>query len=252
MKYTPICVMIQNVQKSYPGERERLIMQTNLKLLPTGEQPDQKAERYGFETLSDAELLSIIIRTGTKEENCLELCHQILNRLGGSITGLSRTNLTELRRFHGVGRVKALQLLCITELSRRIWKTRTRDALSFHSPELIYLHYREDFRYRNQEVVFLLLLDAKCRLISEEELSRGTICASLISPREIFLTALQKNAVNLILLHNHPSGDPTPSKEDIAITKTIYSLGKMMQLPLMDHIILGDTAYYSMKESGMI
>ncbi len=205
-----------------------------------------------MENLSDAELLSIIIRTGTREDNCLDLCKQILSRLGGSISGLAGTSLAELRRFHGVGKVKALQLLCITELSRRIWKTREEHTLSFLSPERIFLHFREDFRFLKQEVVFLLLLDAKCRLIKTEEISRGTITASLISPREIFLRALNANAVNMILLHNHPSGDPNPSGEDILATKRICELAKIMQLPLMDHIILGNNKYYSMKESGVI
>ncbi len=227
-------------------------MQKNMKQLPDGERPDRKAEYYGMENLSDAELLSIIIRTGTREDNCLDLCKQILSRLGGSISGLAGTSLAELRRFHGVGKVKALQLLCITELSRRIWKTREEHTLSFLSPERIFLHFREDFRFLKQEVVFLLLLDAKCRLIKTEEISRGTITASLISPREIFLRALNANAVNMILLHNHPSGDPNPSGEDILATKRICELAKIMQLPLMDHIILGNNKYYSMKESGVI
>lgn len=227
-------------------------MEKTMKLLPEGEQPDRKAERYGFGALSDAELLSIIIRTGTREETCLELCRQILQRLGGSIAGLAHADLKELTRFHGVGRVKALQLLCITELSRRIWKSRPEASLEFITPERIFQHYREDFRHLKQEVVWLLLLDAKCRLLREEELSKGTITASLISPREIFLRALRANAVSLILLHNHPSGDPTPSREDREATEKIRELGKIMQLPLMDHIILGDTRYCSMKESGYL
>lgn len=227
-------------------------MQKNMKLLPADERPDRKAERYGMECLSDAELLSIIIRTGTKEDNCLDLCAQILKRLGGSISGLASTSLTELRRFHGVGRVKALQLLCITELSRRIWKAKEENTLTFLTPERIFLHFREDYRFLKQEVVVLLLLDAKCRLLKTEEISRGTITASLISPREIFLRALNANAVNMILIHNHPSGDPTPSSEDILATRKICELTKIMQLPLIDHIILGDNRYYSMKESGII
>ncbi len=227
-------------------------MDQTMKLLPEGEQPDRKAESYGFDALTDAELLSIIIRTGTREETCLELCRQILKKLGGSIAGLAEANLKDLRRLHGIGRVKALQIMCITELSRRLWKGRSEASLDFVTPERIYQHYREDFRHKKQEVVLLLSLDAKCRLLEEEEISKGTITASLISPREIFLRGLKANAVSLILLHNHPSGDPTPSAQDLLVTKKLSELGKMMQLPLMDHIILGDTNYCSMKEAGYL
>lgn len=223
-----------------------------MKELPKSEQPYEKCESLGAAVLSDAELLAVIIRTGTKEVNSTDLAKKVLmcsNRHSG-VTGLYHVTLEELTKIKGIGRVKAIQLLCIAELSKRLAKASFADSLSFSNPKTIADYLMEDMRHLNREQVLLLMFDTKGRLIRESIISIGTINASLLSPREIFLEALRNEAVSLILVHNHPSGDPTPSNEDIMITKRIREASSFIGIPLIDHIIIGDNKYVSLKEGG--
>lgn len=226
-----------------------------MKDLPAGERPYEKCLKEGPAHLSDAELLSIIIRIGSREDNSLELSRKILalNYPGDGILGLLRLSLSDFMSVKGIGRVKAAQLLCIGELSRRIWKkTALREHPAFSGPADIAGYYMEDMRHREQELVFVMLLNTKGVLIRDVLISQGTVNASVVSPREIFIEALKYHAVNLVLIHNHPSGDPTPSREDIALTRRVREAGELIGVRLVDHIIIGDTAYISLKERGII
>ena len=154
---------------------------------------------------------------------------------------------------HGVGPVKASQLLCICELSRRIWRqAASGQELSFHSPEAIAGYYMEEMRHKEQEELRAMFFNTRQVLIKELLISRGTVNASLATPREIFIEALRYRAVSLILVHNHPSGDPSPSREDAAFTKRVRLAGEMVGIILLDHIIIGDNAFLSLKERGML
>lgn len=225
-----------------------------MKQIPKQEQPYEKFSQFGPESLSDAELLAIIIRTGTKEEKSIDLAKRILN-ISGSDEGLlaiTRLSLKDLQQIKGIGKVKAVQIKCIAEFSRRIAKTTARRRLCMNNPRTIADYYMEDLRFVNQEVTLLVMVDTKNQFLSDKVISKGTVNASLISPREIFLESLNNQAVYIILIHNHPSGDPTPSREDILATKRIKEAGLLIGIMLLDHIIIGDKRYISMKEQGIL
>ena len=159
--------------------------------------------------------------------------------------------MDSLMRVRGIGKVKAIQILCLSELAKRMARASALQELDFSSPRTIAQYYMEDMRHREKEVLKLLLLNTRARLIGESEVSVGTVNMALISPRELFLEALRRNAVSIILLHNHPSGDPEPSQEDIRITGRIYEAGVLIGIELLDHIIIGDNRFVSLKERGL-
>lgn len=229
-------------------------MRFTMKQMPKSEQPYEKFLQFGPESLSDAELLAIIIRTGTKEEKSIDLAKKVLNILKSddSLLAITRLSLKDLLQIKGIGRVKAVQIKCIAELSRRIAKTTAKSRLCMNNPRTIADYYMEDLRFANQEVTLLVMVDTKNQFLNDKVMSKGTVNASLISPREIFLESLSNQAVYIILIHNHPSGDPTPSKEDIVATKRIKEAGMLIGIMLLDHIIIGDKKYISMKEQGII
>ena len=221
--------------------------------IPGEERPYEKCWRLGAEALSDAELLAVILRCGSKEENVVDLARRILYRSGhDGLLGLCHISQEELTAIPGIGRVKALQVKCIAEFSRRFARARVQSTLSFHDPSSVADYYMEDLRHEEREKVMLLMLDTRGRLLAEEVISVGTVNASLITPREIFLTALSRRAVSIVLLHNHPSGDPSPSSEDIVLTNRVSESGKILGITLLDHIIIGDGRAVSLRESGLL
>ena len=151
----------------------------------------------------------------------------------------------------GIGKVKAIQIKCIAELSRRISKTNAKCELVFNSPATIVDYYMEDLRHKEVEEFVMLALNSKSVLLDEFVISKGTVNSSMASPREIFIQALRVKAVNIIIMHNHPSGDPTPSRNDLIVTNTIKQAGDIIGVKLIDHIIIGDNKYISFKESGL-
>ena len=224
-----------------------------MKKIPDMERPYEKCLKSGASVLSDAELLAVILRTGSRGENVIELAKKILYHSGGSgILALHRFSMEQLIRIRGIGRVKAVQLFCILELSRRLSKAEASKSVSFSSPASIADDYMEDLRHESQEIMKLVLLNSKGRLIGENEVSRGTVNASIITPREIFIEALQRQAVAVIVMHNHPSGDPAPSSEDILLTERIHKAGEIIGIELLDHIIIGNNCYRSLREEGIL
>lgn len=217
------------------------------------ERPYEKCERFGAGSLSDAELLAVLLRTGTKGENALELAKRILYTNGeDELLSIHHYSIEQLKEIKGVGRVKAVQIACISELAKRLAKAKAHTVLEFTCPASIAQYYMEDMRHEQQEIMKLLLLNSKTHLISEMDISKGTVNASLITPRELFIEALKKNAVSIIILHNHPSGDPTPSREDILITDRIRRAGELIGINLLDHLIIGNNCYVSFNESGLL
>ncbi len=224
-----------------------------VKELPTSERPYEKCEKYGAGALSDAELLAVIIRTGTKKQRVIDLAVNILNYSTAypGLKGLNYLTMKELMKIKGVGRVKAIELLCLTELTRRMAKEASRDSLRLTAPQSVADYYMQDMRHLAHEQVLLLMLDSKNRLLKDMVISEGTVNTSIMPTREVFVHAVKYEAVNIILLHNHPSGDPTPSSEDIRVTKKIAEAGNLIGISLMDHIIIGDNRYISLKEQGL-
>ncbi|MGN0334716.1 MAG: DNA repair protein RadC [Lachnospiraceae bacterium] len=225
-----------------------------MKELPKEMQPYEKAYAYGTGVLTDAELLSCILRTGTKELNSVELAGQILKLRKGNegLSGMCSLGIQELTDLPGIGRVKALQIQCVFELAKRVSRSKAAFALNFMNPETIAEYYMEDFRHEEQEHLLLLLLDNKNKLLGEKLLYKGTVNASIVSPREIYLEALKYHAVGIILLHNHPSGDPTPSDADLRMTGKVREAGLCLDIPLIDHLILGDRTFVSFREKGYL
>ncbi len=225
-----------------------------IKELYDEERPYEKCERFGAENLTDIELLAVLLRTGTRGESALALARRILHpsMYQEGILSIHSWSYEQLLKFKGIGKVKAIQILCISELAKRLAKAVAGKELDFSTPASIAKYYMEDMRHQKQERMKLLLLNTKSRLIGETEISKGTVNASIVSPRELFIEALQKNAVSIILLHNHPSGDPEPSREDVLITKRVQEAGYMIGVELLDHIVIGDNRYVSFKEQGYL
>ena len=224
-----------------------------MKERPDMERPYEKCERRGAESLSDAELLAVLLRTGTRGENALELSERILYHTGeNGILSIHQFSRERLMRIKGIGRVKAIQISCISELAKRLAKTSAQELLSFQNPESVARYYMEDLRHEQQEHMKLLMLNTKSKLIGETDISKGTVNASLITPRELFIEALQKNAVSIIIMHNHPSGDPTPSREDQLTTRRIKEAGALIGIDLLDHIIIGNNCFISFRKEGLL
>ncbi len=213
--------------------------------------PYEVVKEYGAEELDDKELLAVFIRTGTREQNAVEVADRVLNSFPErNLLGLCHIPWKELMKIPGIGEVKAIRLKCLAELARRISKMEARKGLKFDQPGTIWQYYKESLRHEEREKVILIMLDQKLQMLSDAVLSIGTVRESIVSPRELFLLALKEKAVQIMLVHNHPSGDPTPSRADLAITRRVQMLGAMMEIPLTDHIIIGDKTYCSLREKG--
>ena len=225
-----------------------------MKEMACEERPYERCERFGASNLTDSELLAVLLRTGTRGENALQLADKILHPVFSQkgVLNLHQWTYEQLMQIKGIGKVKAIQILCLAELSRRLAKATAQEGLNFSNPASIARYYMEDLRHANQEQMKLLLLNTKSRLIGETDISMGTVNSAVISPRELFVEALQKNAVSIVLLHNHPSGDPTPSKEDVLITRRIQEAGRLIGVELLDHIVIGDNCYVSLREKGLV
>ncbi|MFI3237519.1 MAG: DNA repair protein RadC [Lachnospiraceae bacterium] len=216
--------------------------------------PYERFLKFGPTHLTNAELLGIILRTGTKQKSAVALANEILalqKNQSGKLIGLHHVTVDELMQIPGIGQVKAVKIKALAELSIRMSKESTNGEVLFTKPQTIVDYYMESFRHHEIEQVLLVMLDNKGHLLSDQVISKGTVNASLVSSREVFRQALRHGASGIILLHNHPSGDPTPSVQDKQITKTIFEGGKLMNIPLIDHIIVGDRTYTSFKELGL-
>ncbi len=223
-----------------------------MKSIPKEERPYEKCLEKGAEFLSDAELLAVILRTGSKGESALELSRKILASgcEGKGLLGIYHMSISDLTRIRGLGKVKAVQLKCLAELSKRIAKAQFSDGISFRDPVTVAEYYMEELRHQEQEILLLAMLNSKGRLIHDQVISKGTVRSSLISPREIFIEAMRHQAVSILMLHNHPSGVPEPSPEDIALTQRVRAAGAVLGIDLLDHIIIGDRQALSMREQG--
>ncbi|MBE5921567.1 MAG: JAB domain-containing protein [Lachnospiraceae bacterium] len=219
--------------------------------LPASERPYERCMTYGPQSLTDAELLAVIIRTGTKEMNSTELAKEILSIHKGreGLDGLLKVSAAELTSIAGIGPVKAVQILCIAELSKRIWRARSEKKLDFSKPDSVAAFYMEEMQHRDTECAVCVYLDARKQFLADTILSTGTINETIIHPREVFGPAIQYHAAGIILLHNHPSGDVQPSPADIAVTQRIFQAGKLLGIALFDHLIIGKQTYFSFFQS---
>lgn len=224
-----------------------------IKDLPKETRPYERCYACGPKALSDAELLAVILRTGVNGTPSVQLARQIIGLTGEhGIMGLCNLSAKELMELNGVGKVKAVQIMCVAELSRRIAMSQRPEKQRFVTPETVASFYMEEMRHKSKEELKVLMLDSKSGLIAAETVSMGTVNFAVASPREIFLEALRYQAVSIILMHNHPSGDPSPSHNDILCTRRIREAGELIGISLVDHIIIGDNKYMSFSEKKLL
>jgi len=214
------------------------------------ERPRERLIKNGPSGLSDSELLAIILRTGTMQENVINLSHRILSQY--NLKQLSQTNLRQLMEINGIKESKAAQIAACFEIARRLESFNEVPKPKISSPEDVYRQLYPRMREKKKEMFIELCLDTKNQIIKEETISMGSLNANIVHPREVFKTALSESAAHIIVAHNHPSGDPTPSREDIEITKKLVETGKIIGIDLLDHVIIGDGRHFSMKEAGHI
>lgn len=228
-------------------------MEEKIKLmdLPKNERPREKMLRYGADSLSNGELLAIILRTGSKSENILNLSNRILSQCGG-INGLLSSNIQDLQDLKGIGEAKATQLIALSELSRRFKSFKSGEDIKIKQPKDIVDYVMEDLRYLKKEYLKLIMLNTKNVIIKSVDISVGSLNSSIVHPREVFIEAIKCSSASIIVCHNHPSGDPTPSKEDIGITSRLKECGKLIGIEVLDHIIIGNGIYVSLKEKGVL
>lgn len=225
---------------------------TTIKKMPLSERPREKMVTYGCQSLSNAELLAIILSTGTREKTAIDLASAVLNMSTEGLRSLADTTIEELSQVKGIGLAKASQIIAAVELGKRIALTTKVNNYKIKSPEDVSNLLMEEMRYLNKEVFNILLLNTKHNVIAIENISVGSLNASIVHPREVFNRAIKRSSSAIILAHNHPSGDPKPSGEDISITKRLIEAGTIIGINVLDHIIIGDGVYFSMKEQELI
>lgn len=223
-----------------------------IKELPITERPREKLYTHGAETLSNEELIAIIIRTGSRTESAVELSKELLSKDNRGLVYLRDTTLQELMETKGIGECKASQILAAIELGKRINFLYALDKVKINQPNTIADLFMDEMRYLQKEHFRIVLLDTKNQIIVTEEISVGTLNASIVHPRDVFKVAIKRNANSIILIHNHPSGDPAPSREDINITNRLADVGNLVGIKVLDHIIIGDNKYISFKERRLI
>ncbi|MBU5427218.1 DNA repair protein RadC [Tissierella pigra] len=223
-----------------------------IKELPMTERPREKLYSHGPSALSNEELLAIIIRTGNKEDSAIDLARKILSKDNRGLAYLRDTTLQELMEIKGIGRCKAAQILSAIEIGKRLNYKEALYKVKINEPSTIANLYMDEMRYLQKEHFRIALLDTKNQIIVTEEISVGTLNASIVHPRDVFKAAIKRNSNSMILVHNHPSGDPKPSNEDINITNRLVEAGNLIGIKVLDHIIIGDNRYISFKEKNLI
>jgi len=226
-----------------------------IKDLPDSERPRERLAACGAEALRNAELIAILLRTGMKGVSAIEIAEQMLLRFG-SLDNLARASLEELRKTKGVGRDKAIAIKSAFTLAQRMAKEMRGESPLLDNPESIADLLREDCRFYDVEHFHVVLLNTRRKLIRVEQVARGTLDSVIIHPREVFKMAISANASAIVIVHNHPSGDPSPSEADIKVTRDLVRAGQLLKIEVLDHVILGrktadrSTDYVSLRELG--
>lgn len=218
---------------------------------PKEERPRERFLQDGPESLSNQELLALLLRTGTKEESVLQLAGRLINSVKG-LRLLKEASVEELTGIKGIGEAKAIHILASVELGRRMNQLNDQDRYVIRSPEDGANYCMEEMRFLSQEHFVCLYLNTKNQVLQKTTVFIGSLNASIVHPREVFKEAFRRSAASIICLHNHPSGDPTPSREDIEVTKRLVECGRIIGIEVLDHIIIGEHKYVSLKEKGYL
>ncbi|MGX7112829.1 RadC family protein [Gemella cuniculi] len=209
------------------------------------ERPREKFRKYGAFSLSDKEILAILLRTGSKNQNVLELAADILADVGG-ITNLKETTFNELIKHKGIGEEKAIHILANIEFARRIYSTNIPDV-KCNSPEVIAKYLKSSLENLSQEIFIVLDIDTKGKILQKREVFKGSLAMSIVHPREVFKNAIKNSAASVVCVHNHPSSDPTPSFEDIKTTLNLMEVGEVIGIEMLDHIVVAKSGYVSIR-----
>jgi DNA repair protein RadC len=229
-------------------------MSTNTLMIrdfPQDERPRERFVQNGPQSLSNHELIAILLRTGTKDESVLQLSNRLLTHFEG-LRDLKSASLEEITSIKGIGPAKAIQILSAVELGRRVANLSFQDRYVIRSPEDGAKYVMNEMRFLSQEHFVCLYLNTKNQVLHKQTIFIGSLNASIVHPREVYKEALRRSAASIICLHNHPSGDPSPSREDIDVTKRLSECGKIIGIDLLDHLIIGENKFVSLKEKGYL
>jgi DNA repair protein RadC len=229
-------------------------MQTDsllIKDFPQDERPRERFVQNGPQSLSNHELIAILLRTGTKDESVLQLANRLLTHFEG-LRLLKDASLDEITAIKGIGSAKAIQVLAAVEIGRRISNLTYDDRYIIRSPEDGANYVMHEMRFLSQEHFVCLYLNTKNQVLHKQTIFIGSLNASIVHPREVFKEAFRRSAASIICIHNHPSGDPTPSREDIEVTKRLAESGKIIGIDVLDHLIIGENKFVSLKEKGYL
>ena len=221
-----------------------------VKEMPTDERPRERLARMGAQALSTAELLAIILRTGVGGENVLAMAGRILAQFDG-LAGLARADFSELAAVHGLGPAKSAQVMAALELGRRLMAEAPEERWQIRSPGDAARVLMPALGYLEQEQFAVLYLDTRNRVVAQEMLYKGSLNTSLVRIAEVFRGAVRRNCAALIVAHNHPSGDPSPSPEDVALTRRLIEAGKLLEIDVLDHLVIGQNRYVSLRERAL-
>ncbi len=223
-----------------------------IRKLPDSERPREKLLREGKERLSNTEILAIIIGSGTGGRSALDLASEVISLDSTGIRFLAGCRPEELQRVKGIGRAKACEILAAAELGKRIATRPHEECTRIERSSDIAELFMEKMRYHKKEHFVTLLINVKGEIIEEAEISVGDLCSSTTHPREVFVDAVRRSAGSVAFVHNHPSGDPTPSGADLDTTRRLMQAGEILGIPVLDHIVIGDGCYVSMRAEGMM
>ena len=225
-----------------------------IKEWPADERPREKMQKMGAASLSDAELLGLVIRSGDSGsgQSAIDLGRELIKHFSGNLRELASADLSELCAIKGVGLAKASSVKAAFTLASRLKERKLERLDRFTSPQQVFDYFNHEFRDSRKEYFLALLLDGKNRIIRRVQISEGSLNQSIVHPREVFSPAVKESAAAVILVHNHPTGDPAPSSEDITITRRLKEAGEIMGIKVLDHIIIGDGEYLSFVERGLL
>lgn len=218
---------------------------------PEDERPRERLIKHGAESLSDAQLVAILLRTGHQRQNAVALAIKLILQFGG-LLALSQASIAELCKNQGIGPAKAAILKAALELGRRTISSPLHAGVRIRGSQDIYRHYHAHLRGLKHEMFKVILLDGKNRILRDTIISEGSLTVSIVHPREAFNPAVRDSAGAVIFIHNHPSGDPTPSREDHALTKRLVACGDLLGIKVLDHLVVGDGNYYSFADRGCL
>ena len=223
----------------------------SIKDWPEDDRPREKLIKLGPENLSSAELLAIILRTGSKGKSALDHAKALIANNKG-FREIEKTTVSELREIKGIGLAKAAQIKAVFEIAKRYSAEKIKTGEGFHSSRQVFNHFHESIRSKKKEVFIAVLLDGKNRMLRDVKISEGSLTSSIVHPREVFNPVIRDSAAAVILVHNHPSGDPAPSRAAKEITKRLKEVGELIGVKVLDHIIIGDGRYISFADEGIL